>query len=70
MTRIDVLRRGMLGDLGRLLEAMPARKLGIVVTGVRHRALGYGYGGYYREDARRLPRAAARRPAGVAAEAE
>ncbi len=70
VTRIDVLRRGMLGDLGRLLEAMPARKLGIVVTGVRHRALGYGYGGYYREDARRLPRAAARRPAGVAAEAE
>ena len=67
VTRIDVLRRGMLGDLGRLLEAMPARKLGIVVTGVRHRALGYGYGGYYREDARRSPRPAARR---VAAGAE
>ncbi len=67
VTRIDVLRRGMLGDLGRLLEAMPARKLGIVVTGVRHRALGYGYGGYYREDSRRSPRPAAQR---VAAGAE
>ena len=70
VTRIDVLRRGMLGDLGRLLEAMPARKLGIVVTGVRHRALGYGYGGYYRQDAKRSAPPAARHPAGVATEAD
>jgi Mrp family chromosome partitioning ATPase len=53
VTRIDVLRRGMLGDLTRLLHAMPARKLGFVVTGARHggTGYGYGYGGYYREGA-------------------
>ncbi|HZQ15451.1 MAG TPA: CpsD/CapB family tyrosine-protein kinase [Gaiellaceae bacterium] len=47
VTRIDVLRRGMLGELARLLHTMPARKLGFVVTGARHGGAGYGYGAYY-----------------------
>jgi Mrp family chromosome partitioning ATPase/capsular polysaccharide biosynthesis protein len=59
VTRIDVLRRGMLSELARLLQAMPARKLGFVVTGLRHRNLAYGYGGYYRQD----PTPATRAPA-------
>jgi Mrp family chromosome partitioning ATPase len=59
VTRIDVLRRGMLAELARLLQAMPARKLGFVVTGLRHRDLAYGYGGYYREEATPAPRAPA-----------
>lgn len=60
VTRVDVLRRGMVGELARLLHTMPARKLGFVVTGVRRDAAGYGYGGYYREEgtAPPLPRAA------------
>jgi Mrp family chromosome partitioning ATPase len=70
VTRIDVLRRGMLGELARLLQAMPARKLGFVVTGLRNRNLAYGYGGYYREDATPSPRTPASYAASMAAEAE
>jgi Mrp family chromosome partitioning ATPase len=69
VTRIDVLRRGMLNELARLLQAMPARKLGFVVTGLRHRNLAYGYGGYYREDATQAPRAPSY-AASMAADAE
>jgi non-specific protein-tyrosine kinase len=57
VTRIDVVRRGMLVELARLLQTMPARKLGFVVTGLRHRDLAYGYGGYYREEATPAPKA-------------
>jgi Mrp family chromosome partitioning ATPase/capsular polysaccharide biosynthesis protein len=48
VTRMEVLRKPMLGELRRLLEAMPANKLGFVVTGAESEdAYGYGHGGYY-----------------------
>jgi Mrp family chromosome partitioning ATPase/capsular polysaccharide biosynthesis protein len=44
VTRMEVLRRPMLSELRRLLESMPARKLGFVVTGAEaDEAYGYGY---------------------------
>jgi succinoglycan biosynthesis transport protein ExoP len=46
VTRLNVIRRTMVHELHRLLEACPATKLGFVVTGVSA-ADGYGYGGYY-----------------------
>jgi hypothetical protein len=45
---MEVVRRPMLAELRRLLETMPASKLGFVVTGAESEELyGYGYGGYY-----------------------
>jgi len=48
VTRMDVMRRPMLSELKRLLDTMPAKKLGFVVTGAEsEESYGYGYGGYY-----------------------
>jgi Mrp family chromosome partitioning ATPase/capsular polysaccharide biosynthesis protein len=49
ITRMDVMRRPMLTELKRLLDAMPANKLGFVVTGAESEESygGYGYGGRY-----------------------
>jgi Mrp family chromosome partitioning ATPase/capsular polysaccharide biosynthesis protein len=48
VTRMEVVRRPMLAELRRLLETMPASKLGFVVTGAEAEEMyGYGYGGYY-----------------------
>jgi succinoglycan biosynthesis transport protein ExoP len=48
VTRMEVMRRQMLTELHRLLETMPANKLGFVVTSAEAEE-GYesGYGGYY-----------------------
>jgi capsular exopolysaccharide synthesis family protein len=45
LTRLKTLRRGMLGDLRRALDQMPARVLGFAVTDAKEGA-GYGYGTY------------------------
>jgi Mrp family chromosome partitioning ATPase/capsular polysaccharide biosynthesis protein len=48
VTNVEKMRRGMLGELHRLLDTMPAAKLGFVVTGAEgEESYGYGYGGYY-----------------------
>jgi len=48
VTRMEVMRRPMLNELGRLLDTMPAHKLGFVVTGAEsEEGYEYGYGGYY-----------------------
>jgi polysaccharide biosynthesis transport protein len=46
VTRMDVMRRPMLTELKRLLDTMPAHKLGFVVTGAEAEESygGYGYG--------------------------
>jgi Mrp family chromosome partitioning ATPase len=46
VTRMEVVRRPMIAELKRLLETMPANKLGFVVTGAEAEE-GYGVGGYY-----------------------
>jgi succinoglycan biosynthesis transport protein ExoP len=47
VTRMDVLRRAMLVELKRLLDTMPAHKLGFIVAGAETEDdYGYGYGGY------------------------
>jgi succinoglycan biosynthesis transport protein ExoP len=48
VTRMEVMRRQMLTELHRLLDTMPAHKLGFIVTGAEAEE-GYesGYGGYY-----------------------
>jgi polysaccharide biosynthesis transport protein len=48
VTRMEVMRRAMLTELSRLLDTMPANKLGFIVTGAEAEE-GYedGYGGYY-----------------------
>jgi len=47
-TRMEILRRPMLAELNRLLETVPAIKLGFVVTGAEaDEAYGSKYGGYY-----------------------
>ena len=48
MARLQVLRRAMVEELGRLLETIPADKLGFVATGAgaEQAYAGYGYGGY------------------------
>ena len=49
VTRINVLRRGALSELHRLLDSIPAHKLGFIVTGAGEED-GYGsYGEYYYE---------------------
>jgi polysaccharide biosynthesis transport protein len=48
VTRMDVLRRPMLVELKRLLDTMPAHKLGFIVAGAEtEEGYGYGYGGYH-----------------------
>ncbi len=48
ITRMNVVRRQMLAELRRLLEAAPATKLGFVVTGAEgEQGYGYGYGSGY-----------------------
>ena len=49
VARIEVVRRAMINELKRLLDTMPALKLGFVVTGAEgEESYGsYGYGGYY-----------------------
>jgi tyrosine-protein kinase len=45
VTRMNVVRRHMLGELARLLNQSPAQKLGFVVTAAQEEAhSGYGYG--------------------------
>jgi capsular exopolysaccharide synthesis family protein len=50
VTQLNLVRRRMLGELRQLLDAIPARKLGFVVTGAqREESTGYAYGyGYAR----------------------
>ncbi len=48
VTRMEAVRRPMVTELKRLLDTMPAAKLGFVVTGAEaEEAYGAGYGGYY-----------------------
>jgi Mrp family chromosome partitioning ATPase/capsular polysaccharide biosynthesis protein len=48
VARMEVVRRPMLAEMHRLLETMPAVKLGFVVTGAEsEESYGDGYGGYY-----------------------
>ena len=46
VTRMNVVRRPMLGEMRRLLDTAPSRKLGFVLTGAETED-GYGYGGGY-----------------------
>ena len=46
VTRMNIVRRPMLNELRRLLDASPAHSLGFVVTGAEGED-GYGYGGGY-----------------------
>jgi polysaccharide biosynthesis transport protein len=46
VTRLKILRRPILSELARVIEACPAEKLGFVLTGARHEE-GYGYAGYH-----------------------
>lgn len=60
VTRMDVMKRPMLSELHRLLETMPAAKLGFVVTGAEAEE-GYGYGyGYYQQSYKRASEEKAR----------
>jgi Mrp family chromosome partitioning ATPase len=62
VTRLGVVRRGMLDEVRRLLHAAPAEKLGFVVTAAEaEKHYGYGYGGGY------YGRASRRKEADVAA---
>jgi Mrp family chromosome partitioning ATPase len=45
VARLNILRRPMLNELHRVLDACPAQKLGFVLTGANLEE-GYGYGGY------------------------
>jgi len=47
VSRIDVVERGMLSELRRVLAASPTVKLGFVLTGADHEEGSYGYAGYY-----------------------
>ena len=48
VTRMEMMRRPILTELARLLETMPAHKLGFIVTGAEaEEGYGYDYGGYY-----------------------
>ena len=54
VTRPSLMRRGMLTELRRLLDRMPAHRLGFVVTGSQRDDAayyhGYGYGGIHGSD--------------------
>jgi Mrp family chromosome partitioning ATPase len=47
VTRLDVIRRPMLAEMRRLLQACPSSSLGFVLTDA-HLEETYGYAGYYR----------------------
>ncbi|HEY8644668.1 MAG TPA: polysaccharide biosynthesis tyrosine autokinase [Gaiellaceae bacterium] len=48
VTRMEVMRRPMLNELGRLLDTMPAHKLGFIVTGAEaEEDYENGYASYY-----------------------
>jgi hypothetical protein len=52
VTQLRLARRRMLTELRHLLDAIPARKLGLVVAGAEREdgeayAYGYGYGGEF-----------------------
>jgi succinoglycan biosynthesis transport protein ExoP len=50
VTRLKTLRRPVLRELARVLEACPGEKLGFVLTGAKFEE-GYGYAGYrYKQD--------------------
>jgi tyrosine-protein kinase len=50
VTRLKTLRRPVLKELARVLEASPGEKLGFVLTGAKFEE-GYGYAGYrYKQD--------------------
>ncbi len=51
VTRLKILRRPVLSELARVLEACPAEKLGFVLTGAKYEE-GYGYAGYRYEKSR------------------
>ncbi len=48
VTRMNVVRRPMLRELGRVLDSSPAQKLGFVVTGAGGHESYYGYESSYR----------------------
>jgi len=48
VTRLEMLRRPMLSELGRVLESTSANALGIVVTAAEREGEGYDYGYSYR----------------------
>ena len=59
VTRMNLVRRTMLGELERLLSTVPAELLGFVLTGADHEA-GYGYGysyGYSQSQSRKKVKA-------------
>jgi tyrosine-protein kinase len=65
VTRMDVVRRPMLGELKRMLDTMPANKLGFVVTGAESEesygyGSGYGYGAYHARPYETRPKSEAR----------
>ena len=48
VTRLNILRRPMLNELRRVLDTLPAQRLGFVLTGADlDDGYTYGYGGYY-----------------------
>jgi succinoglycan biosynthesis transport protein ExoP len=51
VTRLKILRRPILSELARVLDACPAEKLGFVLTGAKYEE-GYGYAGYHYEKSR------------------
>jgi succinoglycan biosynthesis transport protein ExoP len=58
VARLGLVRRTMLADVQRLLNASPTPAIGLVITDAAAESGGYGYGyGYgYEEDAARAPR--------------
>ena len=68
VTRLGVVRKPMLRELGRVLDASPARALGYVVTGAdeeENYTYGYGYGyGYGAHNGRGEDRTAGKRLVG------
>ena len=59
VTRLGVVRRQMLNDLRRALDACPAEKLGFIVTGADRESnyhYAYGYGAYQNLDSQRVKR--------------
>ena len=68
LARLDVVRRPMLPEVRRLLEASPVAKLGVVVASPRDDQSGVGYYGYgYGDDVAAEPAVATGRSASVSA---